>query len=169
MFSKYLSANETSILIELVGSVSPRVMIEFGCNTGITAKRVLESVPTLERYIGIDVEPDHVPTLSCQIGEVPEMAGAYAADDDRFFLLSSPTLDLSAEHLEPCDAAFIDGDHSEAGVTHDSLLARRLVRPGGIIVWHDYGNPAVEVTGVLERLGWPIKSVENSWLAFVRV
>jgi hypothetical protein len=26
------------------------------------------------------------------------------------------------------------------------------VRPGGIIIWHDYGNPTVEVTQVLDHL-----------------
>jgi predicted O-methyltransferase YrrM len=146
-------------------------MVEFGCNIGITAKRVLECVETLERYIGVDVGPDHITTLSCQLSEVPERAGAYAADDPRFFLLTSPSIRLSGDDLEPCDAVFIDGDHSDEAVTHESYLAEELVRRGGIIVWHDYGNPAVEVTRALERLvadGWPIKSVEGSWLAFMR-
>jgi predicted O-methyltransferase YrrM len=149
-------------LIDLVKSVSPKVMIEFGCNVGITAMRVLENVPTLERYVGVDVDPDHVPTLSCQLSEVPERAGAYAADDQRFFLLTQPSLELGAEDLERCEAVFIDGDHSDAVVSHESMLAMELVRKGGIIVWHDYGNPSVEVTKVLERFGgtWPITSVE---------
>jgi predicted O-methyltransferase YrrM len=170
-FSKYLNAHETSILIELVKSVSPKVMIEFGCNVGITAKRVLENVPTLERYIGVDVGPEHVTTLISQIDEVPNRAGAYAAEDERFFLLTKPSVQLRFDDLEPCDAVFIDGDHSYPAVTYESLLAKRLLRPGGIIVWHDYGNPAVEVTRALESLcskDWPIRSVEGSWLAFMR-
>jgi predicted O-methyltransferase YrrM len=167
-FSKYLNKQETSILIDLVKRVSPKVMIEFGCNVGITAKRVLENVPTLERYVGIDVNADHVPTLECQLSEVPERAGAYAADDHRFFLLTSSSTLLGPSDLEPCDVVFIDGDHSEEVVTHESRLARKLVRRGGIIVWHDYGNPSVEVTRVLDRLDWSITSVEGSWLAFMR-
>jgi predicted O-methyltransferase YrrM len=169
-FSKYLGATECSILIELVNSVQPKVMIEFGCNLGITAKRVLENVPMLEKYIGIDVEPDHVTTLECQRDEVPKSAGCYA-DDPRFHFLSCPTQELTVDDLEPCDAAFIDGDHSVFAVTHESFLASKLVRPGGIIIWHDFQNPAVEVTGVLRRLeeqGWPIVGVKNSWLAYMR-
>jgi predicted O-methyltransferase YrrM len=54
-FSRYLSEHETAILAALVNSVSPKVMIEFGCNAGITAARMLENVPTLERYIGVDI------------------------------------------------------------------------------------------------------------------
>jgi predicted O-methyltransferase YrrM len=169
-FSEYLGANECSILIDLVKSVRPRVMIEFGCNLGITAKRVLENVPTLEKYIGVDVPAGHLTTLVCQLGEVPQSAGCYA-DDARFHLLSSPTQELEAGDLEPCDAVFIDGDHSFPAVTHESLIARDLVRPGGIIVWHDFQNPSVEVTETLVSLceqGWPIVGVRNSWLAFMR-
>jgi predicted O-methyltransferase YrrM len=170
-FSKYLNETETSILVDLVKSVSPRVMVEFGCNIGITSKRVLENVETLERYVGVDVGPSHTTTLVCQASEVPERAGVFAADDPRFFLLTSPSIKLGADDLEPCDAVFIDGDHSDEAVTHESYLSEELVRRGGIIIWHDYGNPAVEVTTALERLaldGWPIRSVEGSWLAFMR-
>jgi predicted O-methyltransferase YrrM len=167
--SLYLNRNETALLVALVRSVMPRVMIEFGCNLGFTAKRVLDNVPSLERYIGIDVPAGYETTLTCQQSEVPAIAGAYASDA-RFWLLTTEER-LTTDQLEPCDAAFIDGDHSEQGVIRDTDLARGLVRPGGIIVWHDAGNPAVEVTPVLERLsdqGWPIKHIENSWLAFVR-
>jgi hypothetical protein len=79
--------------------------------------------------------------------------------------------ELTRDDLEPCDAVFIDGDHSVKEVSHDSELARELVRLGGIICWHDNLNPAVEVTQVLKRLnasGWPIKQVAGSWIAFMR-
>ena len=171
-FSRYLGAQETAILAALVGSVAPRVMIEFGCNRGTTARRLLENVPTLGRYIGIDVPPDWMPTLSCQQSEIPRHAGTDAAGDARFFLLTAPSRSLRVEHLEPCDAVFIDGDHSLPAVLHESHLVRVLLRPGGIICWHDYGNPAVEVTQALDALqaqGWPICTVENSWLAFAKL
>jgi predicted O-methyltransferase YrrM len=171
-FSKYLNQQETTILINLVKSVNPKVMIEFGCNLGITAARLLENVPTLERYIGIDVSYDFQTTLKCQQSEVPYQAGIHAADDPRFYLLISESENLTDAELEPCDAVFIDGDHSEMAVLHESYLARLLIRPGGIICWHDYGNAAVEVTQALERLkyeGWSIEDVKGSWIAYSRV
>ena len=172
-FSHYMTPQETAILVRLIGSAAPKVMIEFGCNVGLTAARLLDNVPSLEKYIGIDVPANHFPTLWCQRFEVPTFAGCYAADDARFSLLIEPSLGLRASHLELCDAVFIDGDHSDKAVTHESRLARELVRPGGIICWHDYNNPAVEVTQVLDRLykeeGWRINCIENSWLAFMRI
>jgi predicted O-methyltransferase YrrM len=170
-FSKYLGSQEVAILIALLRSVEPKVMIEIGCNRGITAKRVLENLPSLQRYIGIDVPPDHVPPLACQQDEIPDCPGSYAAEDDRFWLLIADKFSM-LDDLEPCDAVFIDGDHSKSAVTRDSFLARALVRPGGIIIWHDVGNTGVEVTEVVEHLhhnGWPIQHVEGSWLAFCRI
>jgi hypothetical protein len=130
------------------------------------------TLTTLERYIGINVPYGYDPTLANQRNEVPVNAGWYAADDPRFFLFIARSQFLRTGHLEPCDAVFIDGDHSEQAVLHDSRLARRLIRTAGIIVWHDFTNAAVEVTDALARLhddGWPINCVEGSWLAFMRV
>jgi predicted O-methyltransferase YrrM len=169
-FSKYLGAEETAILIALVAEVAPRVMIEFGCNIGRTARRVLENVPSIEKYVGIDVPSDHVPILGCQLTEVPASAGSEAIGDPRFELLLRDSSQLEA--VEPCDAAFIDADHSVGAVLHESNLAHAAMRPGGVIVWHDYGNTAVEVTAALDHLhdaeGWPIYSVLGTWLAFMK-
>jgi predicted O-methyltransferase YrrM len=37
----------------------------------------------------------------------------------------------------PIDVAFIDGDHSYAGVVQDVQLVRPVLRPGGIVIFHD--------------------------------
>jgi predicted O-methyltransferase YrrM len=171
-FSHYLNQRETSLLVDLIGSVSPRVVIEFGCNLGITASRILENVGSIERYIGIDVPSGYETVLECQRSEVPDRAGRYAMHDSRFYLLLQPSLTIEQYDLEMCDAVFIDGDHSEKAVLHESRLARALVRPGGMICWHDYNNTAVEVTQALNSLigeGWKIESIPNSWLAFMRI
>src|SRR5262245_46055260 len=170
----YLSPRETAIVVALVASVAPRVVAEFGVNLGKTAVAILDAVPTIELYIGIDVPWNYRTAHSSQRAEVPSNPGLYARADERFKLLR---LDLGSAcldefDLEPIDAAFIDGDHSAAGVLADSILVRKLLRPGGIAAWHDYGNPGVEVTAALDNLaahGWPIRRVEGTWLAFARV
>jgi len=169
-FSFYLNGRETSLLTMLVDSVKPKVVLEFGCNVGMTAKRVLENIPGIERYVGVDVPFDHKTTLVCQSSEVPLHPGCYA-DDPRFWLLIADR-ELTHDDLEPVDAVFIDGDHSFDGVMHDSRLARELIRSPGIIVWHDFLNPSVDVTKVLDQLseeGWPIVGIKNSWLAFTKI
>jgi hypothetical protein len=173
-FSHYLGAHECAMLVHLIGAASPRVMVEFGVNIGRTARRVLDNVPSIKTYIGIDVPYGYRPVLRCQDSEVPWHMGSEAmACRDRFWTLECMhgAERLKPGDLEPIDAAFIDGCHSDSGVTHDSRLARALLNPAGIIVWHDYGNRAVEVTQALDRLyddGWPIKHVTGTWLAYMR-
>jgi len=170
----YLNRQETRLIVGLVRSVKAETMIEFGCQAGRTARAVLYSVLTLKHYIGVDVMPDHVPTLECQKTEVPVVAGLYAKGDPRFELMlrKHGSLDLRAEELPVCDVAFIDGDHSVGVVSYDSALAAAIVRPGGLIVWHDYNNPYVEVTQVLDGLheaGWPIFWIGGTMLAYTPV
>lgn len=49
----------------------------------------------------------------------------------------------------PLDVLFIDGDHSYEGVKRDFLLYSGLVRPEGLVLFHDIGeNPPVASTEV---------------------
>jgi predicted O-methyltransferase YrrM len=72
--------------------------------------------------------------------------------------------------LPPCDAVFIDGDHGRKGVENDSKLAYAAVRPGGVIIWHDYHDlGTVDVREVLHELraeGHDIQHAEGTWIAF---
>lgn len=155
--------------------MSPRCVIEIGANSGRTAKAILRNVPGIERYVGIEVPVTYVPPKLVQRREVLPNPGELALDDARFRLLIARrgSADLGADDLPRCDAMFIDGDHSADAVRHDYALARALVRPGGIIVFHDdHGGDVVDVSGVLDGLaacGADIVHVEGTWLAFQRV
>jgi len=169
----YLNERETALVVTLVNEVRAKTVIEFGVQMGRTAAAMLRDVPTLTRYVGIDVPEGHMPTLVGQRSQVPQVPGFCASDDPRFELIvrDHGSLDLGPHDLPPCDAAFIDGDHSEGAVLHDSGLAVRLVRKGGIIIWHDFDNPEVEVTAAIRALagrGWPIEIINGTWLAFMR-
>ena len=52
---------------------------------------------------------------------------------------------LEAELSSPIDVAFVDGDHSHAGVMQDIHLVRRFCRPGSLLILHDtVAAPGVE-------------------------
>jgi predicted O-methyltransferase YrrM len=59
------------------------------------------------------------------------------------FIFSAPTSHLNStrqavEEISPTlDLLFIDGDHSYAGVKRDFALYSPIVRPAGMIVFHD--------------------------------
>ena len=169
-----VNEGELETLIALVRSVRPRHVIEFGINVGRTAKAIMANMAGIEHYTGIDVPLDYVPSLPVQRDNAVANPGEMVMSDPRFHLIIRPrgSLDLTAADLAPCDAAFIDGDHSREVVAHDTALARALVRPGGIIVWHDYHDlGTVDVKAVLDDMhqaGDVIYRVENTWLAFER-
>jgi hypothetical protein len=52
----------------------------------------------------------------------------------------SKTLDI-APWVGTCDLVFVDGSHAYSYVVSDSAKALALVRPGGLVLWHDYAGP----------------------------
>jgi predicted O-methyltransferase YrrM len=168
-----MNPGELEMLVALVCDVQPKVMIEIGVNEGRTARLMLNTIPSIESYIGVDVLPNYVPAKTVQRWEVPARPGHLAAADPRFELVLKErgSLDLAESDLPQCNVLFIDGDHGREAVSHDSALARRLVSEG-MIIWHDYHDlDVVDVREVLDEFylcGADIHHVENTWLAFER-
>jgi predicted O-methyltransferase YrrM len=171
-----MNPGEADVLVALMRSVAPRRVVEIGVNEGLSARDLLAHVPSIADYVGIDVLPGYRPGCAVQRHEVPANPGHVVADP-RFtlWLRRAGSLDLTAAALGPCDAMFIDGDHSRDAVRADSALARACVRPGGLVVWHDYHDRGtVDVRDVLDAmmLSAPERAifhVEGTWLAFERV
>ncbi|WP_102275732.1 class I SAM-dependent methyltransferase [Cytobacillus massiliigabonensis] len=160
-------------LIAFSRTFHPKTIIEIGIQRGATAKCILDNSPWIEKYIGIDVTPDYSTPLSIQQQEVPQIAGEYVKDDPRVELIIKPngSRDLKSSDLPTADIIFIDGDHSSTGVMLDTELARQVIRYGGIICWHDYGNQLVpNVSEVIDNLnateGNQICLIENGFLCF---
>lgn len=160
------------MLVHLIRGVGARTVVEFGCNNGRTAAAILRNVGSVERYVGVDVPAGYSFACKVQAKEVPSAPGDLALDDARFELLlrDRGTFDLGADDLPACDVVFIDGDHSRAAVLNDRDLAKAIVRPGGLIVYHDdNGLEVVDVSRVLDGLadeGAEIVHVTGTWLAY---
>jgi predicted O-methyltransferase YrrM len=55
---------------------------------------------------------------------------------------------LAALNHEPIDFLFLDGDHSYEGVTKDWAMYSPLVRPGGVVAFHDIvDSPLIRQAG----------------------
>lgn len=173
--SRYVHPGELDILIHLVRSVGSRAVVEFGCNNGRTAAAILRNVASVERYVGVDVRPGYSFSCKVQAKEIPALPGELALGDERFELLlrNRGTFDLVADDLPACDVVFIDADHSRPAVLNDRELAKAIVRPGGIIIYHDdNGLEVVDVSKVLDSLaadGADIVHIAGTWLAYEAV
>lgn len=173
--TRFFNPGELDALLHLFESVDARTIIEFGCHEGRNAAAALRNLPTLERYVGVDVPAGYVTKMAVQRKEIPAQPGQLAAHDSRFDLILRPrgTFDLTAGELPQADAVFIDADHSREGVENDTRLAMAALRPGGIVIWHDDNClPVVEVTQTLNdycAAGAEINHVAGTWLAFERI
>lgn len=70
-----------------------------------------------------------------------------------------------------CDLVFVDGSHARSYVESDSRKALRLVRPGGLVLWHDYRGPRLPgVYGALNALAreLPLRHVAGTSLVAYR-
>jgi predicted O-methyltransferase YrrM len=166
----YMEPGEQEALLALVDSIAPapEVMVEIGVNIGLTAKSVLQHVPSISKYIGVDVEADYRFEGAWQQHDRPAEPGRLVKDDPRFRLI----LRGKEELPQSADVVFIDGDHGPRNVLQDSLWAASVVGPGGMIIWHDYQNTPAEVTAVLDRLhaeGRNLVHITGTSLVFERV
>lgn len=170
--TRFFNAGELDRLLHLYESVKPKVIIEFGVHTGRNAVAALRNIPSVERYVGIDVTPDYKTLMPVQRKEVPAQPGELALHDPRFELIVKPrgSFDLTPKDLPLAEVVFIDADHSRAGVENDYALARAVVGVGGIIIFHDDNClPTVEVTQTLNDFcaaGADIKHVAGTWLSY---
>lgn len=112
--------------------------IEIGVNQGGTAVNVCMNNP--ERYIyGVDFIGQSTMHAN-QIVEQPNSRSvAHLCKDMRNFNLilhNSRTVKIP----DNIGMVFIDGDHSYQGVKADTENILRQVKPGTVIMWHDYIN-----------------------------
>jgi predicted O-methyltransferase YrrM len=108
-----------------------------------SAPSITDRIPTGDRFHGTP-----------QSARITQLYG----DSTRF--------DFSRYHAR-CDLIFIDAGHDYRSVRSDSRNALRMVRPGGIILWHDYMQAWPGVKKAVEELlpQYPIVRIQGTCLA----
>lgn len=143
--------NEILSLAEAVKCIKPKVILEIGtCNGG-----------TL--FIWSNIATDLVITCDLNESKIREDLYAQFPPDQsacRILPLSgnshdSDFLQLVKDKLDgrQVDFLFIDGDHTESGVRQDYEMYSSLVRPGGLIAFHD----------IAQKQPIPQNQVQNFW------
>lgn len=142
---------EITELARTVEALKPRTILEIGTARGGTL--LLWASLASERVI------------SCDIADMSEQEALYCAlpppdSNCKVTLLSGDSHTQSFKQRvvqelagAPVDFLFIDGDHRLEGVTADYENYRDLVRPGGIIAFHD----------ILEKQPLPENQVYHLW------
>lgn len=159
-------------------------IIEIGTFDGRTALNFAVNAPPAVSIATLDLPADQVPALALDAGErryvdkpapgarLRQCRGPWRAYADRVVQMygDSATFDWS-RHSGRAALVFVDGSHAYDYARQDSDTALRLVRPGGMVLWHDYGVwPGV--TQALEeleaRLGLGLAHIRGTSLVFWR-
>jgi predicted O-methyltransferase YrrM len=161
------AVSDTEAWILSVLAKGSRRIFEFGTCTGRTAYALAANSPDDAAVTTLTLGPDQ--TDLYQGSPTDDLAAqATALSESRyedFFYCGTP-VEFKVEQLfgdskafdeskyqGECDLVFVDGSHAFSYVVSDSRKALRMVRPGGIVLWHDYRGPRSEETrGVFEAL-----------------
>lgn len=78
-----------------------------------------------------------------------------------------------AQYLDSYDLIFVDGSHAYSYVQSDSLKAIKMIKPGGIIFWHDYYYSKSAVPGVYQALNelsktYPLRKISGTSFVIYR-
>jgi predicted O-methyltransferase YrrM len=122
---------ELAEFLDLLAGLSPEVVVEIGSHAGGTLYAWSRIAPTV---IGMDVCESEM--ILPHTGKPRGEHGAHMVIGDTHM---ESTRDELIDYLDGrfIDCLFIDGDHSYDGVRQDYEMYRDLVRPGGLIAFHD--------------------------------
>jgi predicted O-methyltransferase YrrM len=168
-------------LVLICRALKPRTVFEIGTFVGYTSLHLALNSPPDTRIFTLDLPPDNRDTqlqttatdhkLIDQTLGPPLFEGTEVEDKVERLFGDSAAFDFSPWH-GGVDLFFVDGAHSYEYVRSDTLNALKCVRPGGVVVWHDYGR--LEQNGVTRWLhefarDHEVYAVPNGSIAYHRV
>ena len=164
------STSDLEAYILAVLSRKASCMFEVGTCTGRTAYLWARNSATDAKVITLTLAPDQLDLYRAQAGDAEKATeGALRESCHTQFIYSGTDVahkvvqlfgDSAAfdetPYLGQCDLVFVDGSHAYSYAKNDTEKALRMLKPGGIILWHDYnqlkGRATIGVTKYLDEL-----------------
>jgi cephalosporin hydroxylase len=139
--------NEIVPFLNYVAEHNPVVIGEIGLKHGGNSFMFLRKLHQVTLYLGMDLVLENINKLKF-----------YRRVSQRLYVLEGNSqlpvvVDRAKKHLsgQQFDFLFIDGDHEYDGVLEDLLQWYPLVRPGGLIAFHDIVPDLEARTGVRDE------------------
>lgn len=141
-----ISLIEAAALSALIHKINAKRIFEFGTYKGVSTTQLALNLPQDGMVFSLDLPEDH-PAYSLAIPKVAEQQ--IAAEKGKgiliphdlvgkvTFLRSDSAKFDTTPYRESIDLIFVDEAHSYEYVKNDTVKGLEMLRPGGIIAWHD--------------------------------
>ena len=179
-----ITPTELMVIAAFVKQRQPAVCFEIGTFDGRTTENMAANQPDGGKCFTLDLPPNAADQAALPLASGDKdyinkpVSGARISDQARSGRITqlygdSATFDF-APYAGQVDLMFVDGAHSYEYVLADTDKAWKMVRPGGLILWHDYDSrwwPGV--TRALNQLQTQdprfrdIRHIENTALCFM--
>lgn len=170
-----VSPMECAALAALTHLVNAKTIFEFGTYKGVSTTQLALNVAEGGMVFTLDLPEDH-PAYTLPIPKPEERA--IAAEGGKGILIPRDLLEkvtfISADsarfdetpYLGSMDLVFVDAAHSYEYVKNDSEKGWKMLRPGGVIAWHDCVASHRDVVKYIKECGHEIKLVGGTALAY---
>jgi hypothetical protein len=168
----FIEAVALGVLLQKVGA---RRVFEFGTNRGVSTTQLALNVGADGRVFTLDLPRQNRQTQFdikyagdmevAQQREKADLIPAHCRARVTFLENDSAKFDESP-YAGTMDAVFVDGAHVYEYVRNDSEKGWRMLRPGGVIFWHDFRPQTPDVMRYLFESDFKPSRIEGTTLAF---
>lgn len=134
-------------LCERIAALRPRALLEIGSREGGSLFLFAHMMPAGSTIVSIDLPAGPWGRAGSQRSLEGVVADLRTRGWDAHWIRGDSHSESSVHSLRslldgrPLDALFVDGDHTYAGVCADWMTYGPLVRPGGLVAFHDLVPP----------------------------
>jgi GT2 family glycosyltransferase len=155
-YREMMTAVELDALCRMAAYWNPDRLFELGTYLGGSALQLAANTDAEVHTLDLPPKDAEKPIWDEEIDVYPDEPGRKfhgTPFEGRIHQIygDSQTYDYT-EHLGRYGMAFVDACHHYEFVKVDSANALRVVRPGGLVVWHDYADYAPGVVQALDEL-----------------
>lgn len=142
---------ETCLLIAAARIVNARRYFEFGTYLGRTSLNLMMNASPGSSLITLDLpapieRPGNVVETDCMNAHFAAGPMAFEGTiyEQRIKRVTADSRTWKYQGPKDVDFVFIDGGHDVETLEADTDNAFRMLKPGGVIAWHDYGHPGFQ-------------------------
>lgn len=173
--ARSVSLHEAVCLGALMKQAKARRVFEFGTYRGVSTTQLALNLPPDGRVFTLDLPLTSLKTKFAldTTGEVEvvedarkgDLVPAYLHPRITFLSCDSALFD-PAPYEGTMDLVFVDGAHTAEYVKNDSEKGWRMLRPGGILCWHDCRFNSASVIKFLRQCSYQPRRIVGGSVAF---